>query len=59
MISAISEPLRKARKLLTLIEIDLDDVNEPLPENVEENLTKLEGIINELRELNRQDSRTA
>lgn len=49
----ISEPLRKIRKALTLIEVDMDDVEEPAPNAVEQQLQKIEKLIQELRELNR------
>lgn len=48
----LTEPFRKIRKTLTLIETDMDDVEAPEPQMVEHNLQKLEGLINELRALN-------
>lgn len=48
----LTEPFRKIRKTLTLIETDMDDVEDPATEMVEHNLQKLEGLIAELRVLN-------
>jgi tRNA pseudouridine-54 N-methylase len=50
----ITEPIRKIRKALMLVEVDLDDVgHESSDPGVEHNLQKIEKLIQELREVNR------
>jgi hypothetical protein len=49
----ITEPIRKIRKSLTLIEVDMDDTIEPAPSAVEQQLQKIENQIQVLRELNK------
>lgn len=48
----ISEPMRKIRKSLTLIEVDMDDPDDPCPQSVEQQLQKIEEQLAELRRLN-------